>query len=94
MSFRVGCLLESLLSFGCFFDWMFWDIFGVVSIGIYLGMDNRVSFWVFFLGLVLVLVWVGQITIKGIKALYWCLCLLFGFIGSGSGYILAGFGTA
>ena len=40
------------------------------------------------------LIWFGQITIKGIKALYWCLCLLFDLIGLGLGYILAGFGTA
>ena len=45
-------------------------------------MDKRVLFGSSSWGLVLVLVWFGQITIKGIKALYWCLCLLFGFIGS------------
>ena len=57
-------------------------------------MDKRVLFGSSSWGLVLVLVWFGQITIKGIKALYWCLCLLFGFIGSVSWFILAGFGTA
>ena len=32
MSFGVGCLWESLLSFGYFFEWMFWDIFGMVGV--------------------------------------------------------------
>ena len=69
-----------LLSFGMF---LLWDVLGYLWRGVdwvYLVKDKRVLFgsssWVSGL----VLVWVWSNTIKGIKALYWCLCLLFGLL--------------
>ena len=50
----------------------------MMSVG-YIKAVARGFFLGFFLGSGWVLVWVGQITIKGIKALYWYLCL--GYLG-------------
>ena len=67
--FGLGYLLESLLSFGCLFELISWDVLGAWLVR-YIWVWTIGSFWVFFLG---VWFWVGQISIKGIKALY-CVC--------------------
>ena len=57
--------------------------FGISLAGCRLGIfgqGQEGSFWVFFLGFGVGFGLGWSNTIKGIKALYWCLCLLFGLL--------------